>query len=92
MEITYFLDFQNNFPPTQLFQLEPWAGKGMVSQEWYFWTVKHTFIKRSRGKSESQQGVRKTGSGKKLNKGSSGSQGGQHKPSGEGQGCLKKLT
>lgn len=39
-------------------------------------------------KSESQWRVRKTGSGKKLNQGSTGSQGEQHKPSGEGQGCL----
>lgn len=31
MEITSFLDFENNFPPMQLFQFEPWAGEGMES-------------------------------------------------------------
>lgn len=86
MEITYFLGFQNNFQPTQLFQLEPWAGnKGMVSQEWYFWTVKYMFIKQSEGKSKRLQRVRKTGSGKKLNEGGTGSHKGQLNPQEKGR-------
>lgn len=57
----------------------------MVSQEWYFCTVKYTSVKQFGGKSEGQQRVRKTGSGKKLNKGSTGSQGGQHNPREKGR-------
>ena len=82
--------FSKHFPPTQFFQLETRAGKGMVSQARYFGAVQHTFIEQSGGKSESQRRMRKAGSGKKLNKGSPGSQREQHKPSEEGQGCLKK--